>query len=78
MHASYNSVFMCKAWVLDSLRRIARELLPYRWPGRYVGEDVLESFQISLELVQREILMLEIDSVHLEVDHCVPGIRALN
>ena len=39
---------------------------------------MLESFQISLELVQREIRMLEIDSVHLEVDHCVPGIRALN
>ncbi len=46
------------SWALSLLTRISTELLNYR-DGRHLSPDVLDSYQLSLELVYREILMAQ-------------------
>ena len=49
---------MSSSWAVDTLRRFSAELLSYQ-DGRHIASDVLESFSVSLELVYRELLMLQ-------------------
>ena len=45
-------------WALNLLRRVSTELLNYQ-DGRQLSPDVLDSYQLSLELVYREVLMAQ-------------------
>ena len=56
-HQSLNNI-MSSTWAVDTLRRLSAELLSYQ-DGRQIASDVLESFAVSLELVYRELLMLQ-------------------
>ena len=44
--------------IVDLLRRIARDMALYS-DGRYIPEDTLDSFEMSLELAYHELLILE-------------------
>lgn len=53
------------SWSLGVLSRVASELLNYR-DGRHLTADVLDYFHLSLELVYREVLMMQ--ASHLITD----------
>ena len=61
-HAGFcTSHMMSSSWAVDTLRRLSAELLSYQ-DGRHIASDVLESFSVSLELVYRELLILQATS----------------
>ena len=50
---------MARSWCVNTLRRIAGDLVPFL-DGRRIGIDMLDVFEVQTELIYRELVGLEI------------------